>query len=118
MHAASFNPLQGSGNLTTIERNYNLKLTSNKYVIERCFGLLKQKLRQLFHVKLIKIGDIAHFIRACCVLHNLSSKDGFPADGIEEALPNVMLPLVGDQKVDENINRNATEHRNFVARQI
>ncbi|KAL4127339.1 hypothetical protein QTP88_011514 [Uroleucon formosanum] len=55
--------------------NFNRTLSSYWYVIEHCFGLLKQKFRQLYHCKLRKIEHIAHFIRACCVLHNLAIDD-------------------------------------------
>lgn len=113
-------PYKDRGNLTEIERRYNYKLSSTRYVIEHCFGLLKQKWRQLFHIKLKKIDDIAHFIRACCVLHNISLKDDFAADGIDvqDALGYPNLPPLMDDEDDENINRDAIEHRNFVARRI
>lgn len=112
-------PYKDRGNLTEIEKRYNLKLASNRYIIEHCFGLLKQKWRQLYHLKLRKIDDIAHFIRACCVLHNLGLKDGFDPNETDEPVPHpVMLNPADDEEVDENINRDAIDHRNFVARQI
>lgn len=47
-------------------------------MIEHCFGILKQKFRQLYHLKLRSEHDIANFIRACCVLHNLALEDDLP----------------------------------------
>lgn len=42
--------------------------------IEHTFGLLKQRFRQLYYCKLKNIETLCHFIRACCVLHNLSDQ--------------------------------------------
>lgn len=85
-------PYKDRGNLTEIERRYDLKLASNRYIIEHCFGMLKQKLRQLYHVKLRKIYDITHFLRACCVLRNLGLKNGFLANEINGLLPHAVRP--------------------------
>lgn len=63
------------GNLTRIQTNFNKILSKNKIVIEHCFGLLKQKFRQLYHIKLRSLEDICPSIRACCVLHNLAIND-------------------------------------------
>lgn len=70
-------PFKDRGNLTRRQRNYNYLLSKNRYLIEHCFGLLKQKFRQLYHLKLRNIQDIVHFIRACAVLHNLSIENNF-----------------------------------------
>ncbi|KAL1489224.1 hypothetical protein ABEB36_014157 [Hypothenemus hampei] len=70
-------PFRDTGNLTRRQRNFNYILSKNRYVIEHCFGLLKQKLRQLYHIKLKSIPDIVHFIRSCAVLHNLAIDDEF-----------------------------------------
>lgn len=113
-------PFKDRGNLTAIQSNFNSKLSTNRYVIEHCFGLLKQKWRQLYHIRLRKINDIVHFIRACCVLHNLAIKDEF----VDNIQPNNMdnpliLPINDEEDEDnQNINRDAVDHRNFIARQL
>ncbi|VEN54959.1 unnamed protein product [Callosobruchus maculatus] len=71
-------PFKDLGNLTRRQKNYNTKLAKNRYLVEHCIGILKQKFRQLFHVKLRSIPDITHFIRSSCVLHNLALEDDFP----------------------------------------
>lgn len=81
-------PYKDFGNLTRVQQNYNNKLAATRYVIEHCFGILKQKFRQLYHLKLRGDHDIANFIRAACVLHNLAQDDDFPEN---EELPNVGL---------------------------
>lgn len=50
------------GQLTNIQQNYNLKLAKNRYIIEHCIGILKQKFRQLYHIKLRKMEDIVHLM--------------------------------------------------------
>ena len=46
--------------------------SSTRVAIEHTFGLLKQRFRQLFHLKVRGSPRICHVIKACCVLHNLS----------------------------------------------
>ncbi|KAJ8978152.1 hypothetical protein NQ317_016855 [Molorchus minor] len=65
------------GKLTRSQSNFNRCLATNRYVIEHCFGIRKQKFRQLNHIKLKGIEHICHFIRACCVLHNVALDDEF-----------------------------------------
>lgn len=55
-------PFKDRGQLTRKQINYNLKLSQNRYRIEHCFGILKQKFRQLYHLKLRKIVKIVHFM--------------------------------------------------------
>ncbi|VEN53371.1 unnamed protein product [Callosobruchus maculatus] len=73
-------PYRDRGNLNRYQNNFNVKLSRNRYVIEHCFGILKQKFRQLYHVKLRDIPLIVHFIRAACVLHNIAIDDEFVVD--------------------------------------
>lgn len=70
-------PFQNRGQLTSRQSNYNSVLSRNRYIIEHCFSRLKQKFRQLYHLKLRNIRLITHMIRACCVLHNISLNDEF-----------------------------------------
>ncbi|KAG8238529.1 hypothetical protein J437_LFUL018201 [Ladona fulva] len=68
-------PFKDFGQLSRRQRNYNYLSSKNQYIIEHTFGLLKQKFRLLYHLKIRKIHDAVHFIRACAVLHNLSIED-------------------------------------------
>lgn len=79
-------------NLTIPQGNYNYLLSKNRHLIEHCFGLLKQRFRQLYHIKLRKIEDIVHFIRACAVLYNLSVEHNLVQDDIHEQ-PNEVLVI-------------------------
>nr|CAI5866737.1 unnamed protein product [Callosobruchus analis] len=74
--------------------------------------MLKQRFRQLFHLKARKIEDMCHFIRACCVLHN-SMFDGFQ---FEYEGPNT-LELQEPNQADgaEPIEQVGHNYRNYVA---
>lgn len=80
LQANVLTPYKDRGNLSRRQENYNLKLARNRYVIEHCFGILKQKFRQLYHLKLRNIRFIVHFIREACVLHNIARKVEFLLD--------------------------------------
>ena len=95
-------PYRDRGNLSRRQRNYNSILSANRYVVEHCFGLLKQKFRQLYHLKLRDMQSIAHFIRACAVLHNMSLHEEFPFEDVaeEEAVEND-APQEGEETGNE-----------------
>ncbi|KAL1492456.1 hypothetical protein ABEB36_010708 [Hypothenemus hampei] len=78
-------PFRDRGQLNERQKYYNVMLAKNRYIIEHCFGILKQKFRQLYHVKLQKMQYIVHLIRAACVLHNSALEDNFD---IDDALDN------------------------------
>ncbi|CAH1992953.1 unnamed protein product [Acanthoscelides obtectus] len=48
-------PYKDRATLTEQEINYNIKLSKNRCIIENSFGMLKQKFRQLNHIKLREI---------------------------------------------------------------
>lgn len=77
-------PYKDNGHLTGPQKFFNRRLSSCRVTIEHTFGILKQRFRQLYHVKLKGHERICHFIRACCVLHNICSQDGeiLPLDEI------------------------------------
>lgn len=65
-------PYRDNGHLTAAQANYNVTPSSCRVIIENSFGILKQRFRQLYYCKLKGIKKLCHFIRACCVLHNLA----------------------------------------------
>ncbi|KAJ8927446.1 hypothetical protein NQ314_020116 [Rhamnusium bicolor] len=103
-------PFKDRGQLTRAQSNYNVKLSKNRYLIEHCIGLLKQKFRQLFHVKLRSIISIAHLIRACCVLHNMALMDDFHYEENENQIERVFPVL----NMDENDPDEEPEDRNGI----
>ena len=68
-------PYKDNGRLTREHINYNMSLTSGRVAIEHTFGILKQRFRQLYYCKLRGDKKLCHFIRACCVLHNIANED-------------------------------------------
>ncbi|GLV37552.1 uncharacterized protein CBL_20364 [Carabus blaptoides fortunei] len=93
-------PYRDRGQLRRVELNYNIKLSQNRYIVEHCVGILKQKFRELYHLKLRKTVDMAHFIRACCVLHNFALDDNFHVEYVE--INEVRLPEINK---DDNEDR-------------
>lgn len=66
-------PYRDNGHLTRNQRIFNQKLSSCRVIIENTFGCLKQRFRQLYHLKLRNILRMVRVIHACCVLHNLAN---------------------------------------------
>lgn len=111
-------PYKDTGNLNRAQMVYNRKHAKSRYVIEHCFGVLKQKWRQLYHLKIKNIEQITHFVRACCVLHNIAIKYEFNHYETEEAahghqLLNIDLPPEEDEGDDDGFT-----YRNFITNRI
>lgn len=70
-------PFRDTGHLTVHQKRYNRKLSSARVHIEHSFGILKQRFRQLYHIKLKGLKKICHFIRACMVIHNMCATTDF-----------------------------------------
>ncbi|KAL1491048.1 hypothetical protein ABEB36_011704 [Hypothenemus hampei] len=104
-------PFKDNGHLTRRQINYNYVHSRNRYIIEHCFGIMKQKFRQLYHLKIKDIELIVHFIRACAVLHNLSLDVTFVAD--EEIVPENIIVLNEDDYPDRD-DRNGVAIREAI----
>lgn len=68
-------PYRDNGHLNIAQKYFNTRLSSTRICIEHCFGLLKQRFRQLYYLKLKGQERICHFVTACCVLHNICDDD-------------------------------------------
>lgn len=66
-------PYKDTGHLTRSQKKFNTRLSSCRVTIEHAFGDLKQRFRQLYHLKLRDIVRLVQVIHACCVLHNLAN---------------------------------------------
>lgn len=65
-------PYRDNGHLTERQKNYTFCHSSARIAIERAFGLLKGRFRCfLHHLPMNRTDLIAHFILACCVMHNI-----------------------------------------------
>lgn len=105
-------PYKARGVLNQTQINYNTKLSKSRIKIEHAFGLLKQKFRQLYHLKLRNIVLITHFIRACCVLHNMSLNDQFEWD-IDSPTGNSVE--AGSSYLSRNNSTAGADRRNEIA---
>ncbi|CAH1990700.1 unnamed protein product [Acanthoscelides obtectus] len=109
-------PYKDRGTLTQQQINYNIKLSKNRCIIEHSFGMLKQKFRQLYHIKLRKIPLIVHFVRAVCVLHNIAIKDELPdANLIETIEAENAAVAIGDDNEDIEDDGSAVAIRDHIA---
>lgn len=107
-------PFKDNGNLTNVQKKYNKKLSHCRVFIEHTIGLLKQRFRQLYHLKSRKIEFICHFVRACCVLHNMCMEDII----FKELQENQNEENIGNEADDdENDERNeiGVNYRNYIA---
>lgn len=109
-------PYKDTGNLSNVQKNYNKKLTHCRVVVEHTIGILKQRFRQLYHIQSHNIDFICHFIRACCVLHNMCIDynvnyqfDNLVMDHIDN------LPLNMDEEAGEEVNEIGINYRNYIA---
>lgn len=109
-------PFPDRGLLNRQQINYNIQHSSNRVKIEHCNGVLKQKWRQLYHLKLRDIRLIVNFIRACCVLHNLGLQDGVALDLEENVEPVEPAPRLDPDNIEQGIQEdlNAVAKRNHI----
>ncbi|KAJ8928842.1 hypothetical protein NQ314_018539 [Rhamnusium bicolor] len=90
-----------NGYLSNEQTKYNKVFSSTRIYIEHVFGILKQRFRQLYHLKLRNISLIVKIIKACCVLHNM---------GQEEDLQFLEVPLEVDfEDMADDVNENSAE---------
>ncbi|KAI4455490.1 hypothetical protein MML48_9g00008915 [Holotrichia oblita] len=65
-------PFRDNGRLTARQKNYNYRLSSARTVVERCFALLKGRLRSLLdRLPMARVDLMAEYIVSCCVIHNI-----------------------------------------------
>ncbi|XP_036139704.1 putative nuclease HARBI1 [Monomorium pharaonis] len=72
LHKHLLVPYSDNGHLTQCQKNYNFCHSSTRMVIERAFGLLKERWRSLLHVLAVNRVDLVpYYVLTCCVLHNI-----------------------------------------------
>ena len=64
-------PFRDNGHLTAGQRHFNRLLSSGRQAVERAFGLIKGRFRQLRNIESTNVPHICQLITAGCVLHNL-----------------------------------------------
>lgn len=108
-------PFRDRGQLTRRQRNYNYALSKNRYVVEHCFGVMKQRFRQLYHLKLRNIRNAVHFIRACAVLHNIALTDNLhiQEEDVREVEDDNAVLEIGEREENED-EEDGIQRRNVV----
>ncbi|XP_011704880.1 PREDICTED: putative nuclease HARBI1 [Wasmannia auropunctata] len=72
LHERLLVPFKDNGHLSAAQEYYNFCLSSARIVVERCFGLLKGRLRSLMYcLPMTRVDLMAEFVVACCVIHNI-----------------------------------------------
>lgn len=82
---------------TTPEEYFNMKHSSARNVIERCFGLLKAKWGILRSPSWYPVKTFGRIIIACCLLHNLVRQEMSYDTGENLVIP----PVIGDPNLYE-----------------
>lgn len=108
-------PYRDNGHLNRNQKNFNKRLSSVRVSIEHAFGLLKQRFRQLYYLKLRGHQRQCMFIHACCVLHNMANKDDEAVFQLELENTDDLQPLQDDNPDDENTG---AEIRNQLCREM
>lgn len=121
-------PYRDNGHLTQAQRNFNRMHSQCRISVEHTFGLLKQRFRQLYFLKLRNMQFIVKFIFACCILHNLADLDDMQhmeepeddnyADINAQALLHQHHILPADEDENPIDNRHGCDLRDELCRQL
>ena len=74
-------PFRDNGHLTQLQVQFNTNLSKTRSTVERSFGLLKGRFRQLKNLDVTSTDFSATIVTAACVLHNITCRRG---DELEE----------------------------------
>ncbi|XP_046387094.1 putative nuclease HARBI1 [Ischnura elegans] len=77
-------PYRDNGHQTRAQRNFNFIHSSVRITVEHAFGWLKQRFRQLYHLKGRDMVELVKTIHACFILHNIADVEDL--DGFDEPL--------------------------------
>ncbi|XP_043482557.1 putative nuclease HARBI1 isoform X2 [Leptopilina heterotoma] len=123
-------PYKEYGNLTRVQRYYNLLHARTRQVIERTFALLLCRFRRLKYLYLQNVEYASLIILACCCLHNICISlndiiDDVPniqEDDLDEELndyENEPIPegQPGNQRFNPDIKRNIIANTLYINRE-
>lgn len=95
-------PFKDDGNLTVEQVRFNSQVTITRVSIERAFGILKARFRQLHKLPLRKTKFMTKVIVASCVLHNLCLEN--EDDGADFYYENPVAEEQEENNNNEQIN--------------
>ncbi|XP_058059240.1 putative nuclease HARBI1 [Anopheles bellator] len=61
--------------LTEGQVMFNAQLAAVQKVYENTFTMVKQRFRQLYHLKSRQLSNVVKLIKVCCILHNLAPQE-------------------------------------------
>lgn len=109
----------------TPEARFNERMRQIRVLIERCFGLLKNRFRCLLKDRVLHYAPItvAQIVTACTVLHNICVENNIPLiedeEFVNEELDDYENALVEEFRgnvLNNNFVQRGREIRNFLAR--
>lgn len=109
----------------TPEARFNVRMRQIRVLIERCFGLLKNRFRCLLKDRVLHYAPItvARIVTACSVLHNICVENNVPLIDDEEwvneeldGFENALVEEIGRNMVNDNFLQRGRDIRNFLAR--
>ena len=87
-------PYRDNGHLSGKQKQYNVKLSSKRVVVEQAIGLLKSRFRRLRYLDVSSVEFAAKMTMTACILHNIciSAPDAYNDD----------LMMEGDHSEDDD----------------
>lgn len=108
---------KNNGFLTQRQKNFNIKLSQIRVVIENAFGILKGRFRRLKLMETVRLDLICMLIVSACVLHNICILNGdIPDDiiNVEEEIEEEMLNNMHEDFDHRDIRQEAVVKRNHI----
>lgn len=104
LHQHLLVPFKDNGHLTPAQTYYNFRQSSARVVVERCFALLKGRMRSLLHcLPMTRVDLMAEYIVACCVVHNICILQGDELEVISIGATEVTVPNNSIQRQRNNM---------------
>lgn len=100
-------PFRDCGSLTKKHRDFNVKFSGTRVLIENAFADLKKRFRQLKLLEFFTVDHATRFIIACCILHNLCIMAGEaePEDEASSVPDNYSLEECGPLAASDSVLR-------------
>lgn len=104
--------------MTIEQEQFNIKVSRSRVVVERAFGILKGRFRQLQKLPLRNINFMIEIIVACCVLHNLCVDNQDNGEDFYVGNTDVEENVKNDNEGDGVANENFEDRRALLFREM
>ncbi|XP_050518298.1 putative nuclease HARBI1 [Diabrotica virgifera virgifera] len=106
-------PFRDNGHLNVDQNRYNEKLSCIRSIIERAFGLLKNKFRRLKFLEVASPTFASDIVAAACVLHNFIILHKEEVNVQEDDEENIVFDNVENERIEEE-NEAVLKRNHFV----